>query len=285
MPRLPVRRRPWVWGLLYVLLIPSFGLVYWLLPTGSLMASTIGRESYVQGDAVQLLGALTTELRSRSTPYSLEVFGRTLTTEPGTIEARTLRVEDDGRLLIETSVQATERDADSRLISTAYLSLTVELLLRERLSTTDANGTRVSYGVVRTDQGGPLVLPVAAIYPPVGLVSADSATGSGVLTVDLGVSSQMVRFHNAVRGEPKHASGYFVRSMYLSVVTVTTLGFGDITPLSSTARVLVGLEAVLGVVSAGFFISAAAAASSKRASPSGLGVVDEVDSQDRGETM
>ena len=37
-------------------------------------------------------------------------------------------------------------------------------------------------------------------------------------------------------------------NLYYSAVTITTLGFGDVTPLNEAAAVLVGAEAVLGVV-------------------------------------
>ena len=44
-------------------------------------------------------------------------------------------------------------------------------------------------------------------------------------------------------------------NLYYSAVTITTLGFGDVTPLNEAAAVLVGAEAVLGVVVAGLFIN------------------------------
>ena len=47
----------------------------------------------------------------------------------------------------------------------------------------------------------------------------------------------------------------FWTNLYLSAVTITTLGFGDITPLNDVAALLVGAEAVLGVVTAGLFLN------------------------------
>ena len=44
-------------------------------------------------------------------------------------------------------------------------------------------------------------------------------------------------------------------NLYYSAVTITTLGFGDVTPLNEAAAVLVVAEAVLGVVVAGLFIN------------------------------
>jgi len=52
--------------------------------------------------------------------------------------------------------------------------------------------------------------------------------------------------------------GHFSRMLYLSAVTVTSLGYGDIVPLTITTRLLVASEAVLGVVTAGLFLNAIA---------------------------
>jgi hypothetical protein len=35
--------------------------------------------------------------------------------------------------------------------------------------------------------------------------------------------------------------------LYLSAITITTVGYGDIVPLTDTARVLVGIQAVYGL--------------------------------------
>lgn len=52
--------------------------------------------------------------------------------------------------------------------------------------------------------------------------------------------------------------GRWWRAVYLSAVTITTLGFGDVVPVTTQARVLVGLEAVLGITVAGLFLNALA---------------------------
>jgi len=45
---------------------------------------------------------------------------------------------------------------------------------------------------------------------------------------------------------------------YFSAVTITTLGFGDITPVTSAARAVTGSLAVVGVVLIGLFLNAVA---------------------------
>lgn len=46
-----------------------------------------------------------------------------------------------------------------------------------------------------------------------------------------------------------------VRWTYLSVVCITTLGLGDIVPITTRARVFVSLEAIIGIVTAGLFLN------------------------------
>jgi len=49
-----------------------------------------------------------------------------------------------------------------------------------------------------------------------------------------------------------------VQSGYFSVVTITTLGYGEITPQTEVARALTALEAILGIVVIGIFLNAVA---------------------------
>jgi hypothetical protein len=54
--------------------------------------------------------------------------------------------------------------------------------------------------------------------------------------------------------------------MYFSAVVITTLGLGDIIPMTTLARTLVAVETVTGIVLAGFFLNALAYRATK-ASP------------------
>jgi len=43
--------------------------------------------------------------------------------------------------------------------------------------------------------------------------------------------------------------------LYLSTITITTVGYGDIVPLTGLSRLLVGLEATCGIVLLGLLVS------------------------------
>jgi len=86
---------------------------------------------------------------------------------------------------------------------------------------------------------GVVVLLSAVLYP---------TTGGLVETVANGGESESITWSVE---EPVENPAFFVgtvlfRSLYFSVVTFTTLGYGDIRPVGDVARTLAGVEAVLG---------------------------------------
>jgi voltage-gated potassium channel Kch len=65
-------------------------------------------------------------------------------------------------------------------------------------------------------------------------------------------------YSDALDGFPARVSGHFARMFYLSTVTITTLGVGDVLPITMTTRLLVALEAILGVALIGLFLNSLA---------------------------
>ncbi|MYA69072.1 potassium channel family protein [Candidatus Poribacteria bacterium] len=69
-----------------------------------------------------------------------------------------------------------------------------------------------------------------------------------------GLQGMMPRFHQ-VTGENAHEPLTFWKSFYFSIVTFTTLGFGDVVADNTSARILVTLEVIFGYVMLGGLIS------------------------------
>ena len=82
--------------------------------------------------------------------------------------------------------------------------------------------------------------------------------GGPMLRVDADTGYRLFEYYFGLRGQPERFSGNFSRMLYFSAVVITTLGLGDIVPLTDRARGLVAAEAVLGIVFVGLFINAAA---------------------------
>jgi voltage-gated potassium channel Kch len=61
-----------------------------------------------------------------------------------------------------------------------------------------------------------------------------------------------------MRGFPYDSTGVFERMLYLSAVTITTLGYGDIVPITPMTRMFIWLEATFGVFIVGLFFNSLA---------------------------
>ena len=54
---------------------------------------------------------------------------------------------------------------------------------------------------------------------------------------------------------PPSSSNSYLRMLYFSAVTSTTLGYGDIVPIGDIVRMLIIAQTIIGVVIIGFFIN------------------------------
>jgi hypothetical protein len=68
----------------------------------------------------------------------------------------------------------------------------------------------------------------------------------------------MQRLQAGWSGDPKALSGFWWRMLYFSATTITTVGFGDIVPITTTARAFTAIEAISGWLLAGVFLNSLA---------------------------
>jgi Ion channel len=83
------------------------------------------------------------------------------------------------------------------------------------------------------------------------------AAGKALDRVQL-TSEQQTEALEIVRAEegfPASVAGTFYRMLYFSAITITTVGYGDIVPLTGFARTLAAIEATIGIVLLGLFVS------------------------------
>lgn len=76
------------------------------------------------------------------------------------------------------------------------------------------------------------------------------------LVIDSSLDKKLKEFALTIYGFPNSFCDNYLRMFYFSSVTLTTLGFGDIVPISNQARSLISLEAILGIVIIGLFLNA-----------------------------
>ena len=97
--------------------------------------------------------------------------------------------------------------------------------------------------------------------PPEGYSGAPPEVKFLVIPVEL--NNQIVSYNEASDGFPSHSSGTFLRMFYFSAVTITTLGYGDILPITDFARTVVALEAISGIVIIGYYLASLSTQASK----------------------
>lgn len=92
-------------------------------------------------------------------------------------------------------------------------------------------------------------------YEKIELAKIFNVLGRG--NIDLEFPFEILKnietFQKNLKGFPSSLSGTFLRMLYLSMVTITTLGYGDIVPLTNFARMFIGIESITGIVMIGWF--------------------------------
>ncbi len=74
-------------------------------------------------------------------------------------------------------------------------------------------------------------------------------------STDKDIKNEIKTYLDVHHGFSEGLEGKFIRMLYFSAVTITTLGYGDIVPLTNRARMAIALESILGLILMGLFVS------------------------------
>ncbi len=248
-------------GILYLLAIPVFALIDDSMPQ-DFYHSTVQYEPTLNADADKVL----TSLREAAVADYEDARGTSSLEVQGWVgDVRDLRFSD-----LQPDVQWIGFRVSYDLTrgappapATVHSSVAVRVALSGVMREFAPSGTIVyrqatvvpPSGVAGSPGPTASALPIPSLSEP-DLFIAKSGFGQvapGVLALPQAVDDAMVGFWRAARGFPE-----MVRLLYLSAMTITTVGYGDIVPLTDTARAATALEAVYGVVMAGIFLASLA---------------------------
>lgn len=109
-----------------------------------------------------------------------------------------------------------------------------------------------------------LHIPGMTTADPLAGASTEIATDFSRINVTLQEDQALRRFVAGLRGDATAVSESHWRMLYFSSIVITTVGFGDIVPITGLARALVAIEAISGILLAGLFINAIAFRASRR---------------------
>ena len=240
----------WRWMIAYLLIILVFAVLYRSLPSNSFYAPYMKYEPAAASDERRLIHAFEAHIReslqlSRTVRYSW------------LIDAPSLHVSeirsDDGEII------------KFRLRAYAYH------YTRQHINESEDFDRQVSIAL-----HGRLIVPTAkllicrGIYAPARSAPAfadeDEIVAQMFHTPDPPCNNfpsliftpeedrLLEDYASGLSGDPSRVSGWFWRLLYFSATTVTTVGFGDIVPLTLPARLLAGAEPVIGWLFAAFLI-------------------------------
>jgi Ion channel len=250
------------YALIYVLLIPAFALVYYVF-RNDFYHSTVQYEQSMNDDANQILLSLSKEIRDtfKTTHNSEQVAVHGWTVDSNSFSSYSLKVAE-GEVSFALEVKLVKQ---GNFYHEAHLLPRIKYLLRERLAVLPPGANdwideklikldSLSLAIISGDKVKEIDL-ARTIFP-----YNYETFGPDVIVMPIPreLDTKIRGFVSGTRGFPSELSGSFVRMFYLSAVTITTLGYGDILPLTTRSRILISLEAILGIVVAGLFLNALA---------------------------
>ena len=251
-------------------MIPVFATLYGRLPSRSFYDANITRESAFSTAAAHLRTTLATALRVEATATPFTASGRRIRVDPQSITVGEIDVPPGNSLTMQINGRYDSARGGHLPAGGWIENIEVDTTTRYSFRViVDGFPADWSYGyVVRaipfptlsivSEAGGP---PLQVLFPagaaeravPVN-VSADQE----IMLLSSGAANELDHYFQIGQGDPSAAPGEWLRMLYFSASTATTLGFGDITPLTTTARTLTTIEAVVEVVAVGLFLNALA---------------------------
>ena len=283
-------RKPTLYAMVYLLLIPTFAFIYWSLGD-EFYHSTVKYEQLIREEHPRL----TEDLRDSIVKSYRRVHDDSWETEDGwrllvgDIKLSRL-VVDQGRYTLDLQMVFENKKTNLFYLSLLRATFSPDPIFPEKdakkylfalcaensPSSTPTPAPSRSHGPTPIPSVRKVAWPIREQTPmpldeifPLDLEAIrGGAFGStqcpfcdqpcGFLVTSRELMDRLIAYSNTMEGFPSRASGSFDRMLYLSAMTITTVGYGDIVPITRQARMLLALEAILGIVLIGLFLNAVA---------------------------
>jgi hypothetical protein len=251
------------YGLIYLMLIPIFAILYLSLGD-QFYHSTVKYEEYLRGDRDRLSQAMQTAIaesyRERHGDSWESKDGWKLKIDE--MRVSELTVNDDLYTLVLALNFENHRPTGEKIqgipVGSSYSFDWYRMTFSVRAPIGNSSGTS-DYLICPESSAQQasleIYIPFEELFPlRHGFYSGPGKCGS--LLASQEVTKQLIAYSRAMKGFPSAASGSFDRMLYLSATTITTLGYGDIVPITPKARMCVAAEAISGIVLIGLFLNA-----------------------------
>ena len=168
-----------------------------------------------------------------------------MTVQPNDLSVQKFKVSDDGTMRFNTSVML-HRPNDG--LGQAYFPVVIngdDVRLEELADIEDQYVRPVLLGALDKLYGEASLARDA--YQQVFKASSSSAPEWPRIEMNKVDNRKMGAFLKGAEGNPLLISSSYWRMLYFSTTVMTTVGFGDIVPLTPFARLATGFQAVLGL--------------------------------------
>lgn len=250
------------YALFYIALIPSFAaLYYFALPNDFYHATAQFERGPMNHAASQILSSLRESILKQMEAGGSESHCQAWRIDRGRTVASGFQVNDESFSFTLRIVMWGTKEPVKRVQEIHPMKLSFSLQPQVRTWTADGR-SETDYFEVRPPESTPPLFDGQVssqdLISCVFQLSRSESMKVPSLKLPGGLTADITRFGAAKGGFPSQIEGQFVRMLYLSASTITTLGYGDIVPLTTSARLAVSAEAVLGILVVGLFLNAVA---------------------------
>jgi hypothetical protein len=245
---------PRVYLLLYIFWIPFFGLLYAYAAPGGFFAPYSRMEPSFAAHRQMLQDTLAAAIKRQVSFYpATKLDIGTWRVDPKTIHVADLNATDDSKFNFLVKFNATPISGgtyDIFHLRVTAISRPVNVII----------GTHVAlHREIQVENTEFQVNNFEMVRMAVMLFSPKEYQRLMlILSLDEEENTVLEQFLAGVSGISDKSPGHFWRMIYLSAVVVTTLGLGDIVPVTPRARFLLGTEVIFGVFTAGLFLNSLA---------------------------
>jgi len=248
-----------IWAISYLSLIPICAFAYYLLPRLDssqfhFYHASAQYEKALYNDANNVIEELQSQITENFQKYyskeTTSVNGWNISIE--NLKVRGIKIKDEDKVEINFKLQKTEKmtpDGKIGEYNIGFKAIVPILGQDSRYIGLDTVCKRLLFEPDYLTLGDGQIIKLTTIFPP-------SLCPPLSLVLSENSNSHLKGFWRAARGFPTETSEGFIRMLYFSAITITTIGYGDIYPISNIARLIVSFEAISGVILVGLFLNA-----------------------------
>jgi len=261
--------KPSTYGIIYLLLIPTFAFIYAFIPTHFYNATAKFENSLITKHSDEILKTLKIEIENNYHKYYKDNVIDDKTNSQllknihyeslkkiyyPSFKLFSLKYEND-RFFFKLCVEGINDSNESYIVFEInncidFSFSQIEYLpnFNDTIENIDWTLREVRYETPFTNTDTSLIMILKKFF-------YKQNYGVKAVYIDDKLNDKLNQYAQTMTGFPTSFNENYWRMFYFSAVTITTVGYGDIVPITNLARILISIEAILGVVLIGLFLN------------------------------